>query len=132
MSIEFSGMQVRTEAATSPSGMAKTLTPRSYILWMASSWRGFARVTTVRSRTGFPREVATAMMFFSSERLRSITPFAPLPTIIFSIYMSGAFRNPPLSAAASTATAFAWPMAVILVPSIGSTAMSTEPTFSPM
>ena len=52
-----------------------------------------------------------------------------------SIYISGAFRNEPLSPAASTATALFCPIAVMRVPSIGSTAISTpsppQPTPQP-
>ena len=64
-------------------------------------------------------------------------PFASGPTTNFSIYMSGAFKKVFLPPAANTEMALACPIAVIRVPSIGSTAIDTnspipEPTFSPI
>src|SRR5207253_7255021 len=74
---------------------------------------------------------------------RSTAHFHDGPTTSFSMYRSGACSNPPRSLAASTAIAFAAPVAHRFVPSSGSTAMSTwgnnafgacvpSPTFSPM
>ena len=40
-------------------------------------------------------------------RLRSMAPFAPGPTISFSMYISGALRKQPLSPTARTASALA-------------------------
>ena len=56
---------------------------------------------------------------------------------ILFMYMSGACSRPPRSEMASTASAFGIALAQMVVPSSGSTAMSTsgpspEPTFSPM
>ena len=56
---------------------------------------------------------------------------------ILFMYMSGALSSPPRSAMASTASAFGMALAQIVVPSSGSTAMSTSgpspmPTSSPM
>ncbi len=55
----------------------------------------------------------------------SIAPLAVGPTAIFSIYMSGACRKPPLGARAMVAIEPFRPLAQILVPSSGSTAIST-------
>jgi hypothetical protein len=71
----------------------------------------------------------------------STWPAASGPTQIFSMYVSGACVSPPVSDAASTVIAPAWPWATRFVPSRGSTAMSirgtsvserSRPTRSPM
>ena len=54
----------------------------------------------------------------------SIAPRAAGPTAIFSMYVSGACRKPPSSAAAMTESEFWPPVAQIVVPSSGSSAMS--------
>ncbi|GDW25916.1 hypothetical protein ExPUPEC119_02357 [Escherichia coli] len=136
-STSLSGIQVRIEAATSPSGIANTRTPSCCISAITASWRGFARIVTVSSLNGLPSAAATLRRLSASGRFRSMVPLAPGPTISFSIYISGALRKQPLSPTASTASALAWPIAVMRVPSIGSTAISTAsprpvPTFSPM
>jgi len=64
-------------------------------------------------------------------------PFTSGPTTNFSIYISGAFKKVRLPPAANTEIAFDCPIAVIRVPSIGSTAIETssplpDPTFSPI
>ncbi|EDN56842.1 hypothetical protein VEx25_0188 [Vibrio antiquarius] len=136
MSTSLSGIQVRIEAATSPSGTAKTRTPIACISAITSSWRGFARVITTRVSSGLFRAFATFSRFSFNGFSKSITPFAPGPTTSFSMYISGALRKLPFSPAASTASAFDCPIAVMRVPSIGSTAISTSsppiPTCSPM
>ena len=106
---------------------------------MISSWRGLARIATVICESNLPFLEATRRMFCSSGRFRSIIPFASLSTTNFSIYISGARKKVFLPPAASTAIAPACPIAVIRVPSIGSTAIATSsscgserPTFSPI
>src|SRR3954466_4702002 len=68
-----------------------------------------------------------------------MAPFADGPTAILSMYVSGALSRLPLSDMAITLSAFGPPVAVMVVPSSGSSAMSTSgsaaspfPTFSPM
>ena len=68
---------------------------------------------------------ATLWIFSIKGLFKSIAPFASGPTINFSIYISGAFKKLPLFATAKTVIALACPWAVILVPSTGSTAIST-------
>ena len=77
-------------------------------------------------------------MFSAGERSRSTTPGgSPPPTAILSMYTSGAFSSPPSVAKATTASALGAPLAMMVVPSSGSRAMSIlgpspRPTFSPM
>ncbi len=136
MSTSLSGIQVRIDAATSPSGTAKTRTPICCICAITWSWRGLASVITTKSVKGLPSAFATWFRLSLSGKLRSMQPFAPGPTTNFSMYISGAFRKLPFSPTASTAKALDCPMAVMRVPSIGSTAISTasppRPTCSPM
>ena len=89
-----------------------------------------------------------ARMLSATGASRSTAPLHEGPTTIFSMYRSGACSRPPCSLAASTVMAFGEPVAHRLVPSSGSTAMSTAgkvkppllllllceaaPTFSPM
>ena len=95
-------------------------------------------MTTVLSRTLRPRDEATVESVTSTGSLMSTLPATEGPTISLRRYVSGACISPPGSAAARTAVAFGEPVATRLVPSSGSTAMSTVvaasglPTFSPM
>ena len=80
-----------------------------------------------------------ARRFCEGPWVRSMAPFAEGPTAILSMYVSGALRRFPFSAMAMTLSAFGPPVAVMVVPSSGSSAMSTSgssapprPTFSPM
>src|SRR5438270_5465192 len=80
-----------------------------------------------------------ALRFCAGVFSMSMEPRADGPTAILSMYVSGAFRRFPLSAIAITLSAFGPPVAVMVVPSSGSSAMSTSgsaaspfPTFSPM
>ena len=80
-----------------------------------------------------------ARRFCEGLLFKSIAPFADGPTAILSMYVSGAFSRLPLSDMAMTLSAFGPPVAVMVVPSSGSRAMSTSgsaespfPTFSPM
>ena len=60
----------------------------------------------------------------------STWPAATGPTHSFSMYVSGAWVRPPASDAARTVIAPGCPCATRLVPSSGSTAMSTRGTSS--
>ena len=103
-----------------------------------SAWRGRSRMQTTRS------EISA---FFARARFRKLTAGSssrstrssgkPPPTAILSMYTSGALRKCLASAIAITASALAPPLAVIVVPSSGSSAMSIGgplpvPTFSPI
>ena len=82
-----------------------------------------------------PSFEATRRKFCSSGKFKSMMPFTSGPTTNFSIYISGAFKKVFLPPAANTEMALACPIAIIRVPSIGSTAIDTnspipEPTFS--
>src|SRR5207237_8787058 len=84
-----------------------------------------------------PQRIGDDPQVSSTGRSRSTLPFAGGPTTSFSMYVSGACSRPPGSDTAMTAIALGRPLATGLVPSSGSTAMSTSgpsprPTFSPI
>jgi len=110
---------------------------------MSSLWRSRSRMTAVTSDTCLPFALAMRSRFQVGDSRRSICPRASGPTAIFCMYVSGALRNWPSSAIAMTLIASGAPVAHRLVPSSGSTAMSTlgdvssfvfqpAPTVSPM
>ena len=101
--------------------------PASRTSSMRSSWRGRSRMTTVMSRTRRPSASAIRPQVLGG-RSRGCRPCPPTtgPTHSFSRYVSGAWIRPPVSDAARTVIAPAWPWATRFVPSSGSTAMSTS------
>ncbi|MNN75676.1 hypothetical protein D3C81_1919940 [compost metagenome] len=126
-----------TAADTSPSWKVITLKPASRKAAMASSCRSRFWMAMVTSEAGFRKASATATAFSTTLRSRSTQPLASGPTAIFSIYISGACNSPPRGARAITEMAFSLPSATRLVPSSGSTAISTAgplpvPSSSPM
>ena len=136
MSMAPVSMATVRAGATSPSVMSLTLAPRALQACLMCSWRSRSRRQTVISLTSLPRAAATFLRFSSTVLSMSMAPLARGPTMILSMYISGAWSRPPASATAITAMAPGWFFAVRLVPSSGSTAMSTSvpprPTFSPM
>ena len=97
----------------------------------------------VRSSTSRSRRFAIDFRLSATGASSSTAPLHDGPTTIFSMYTSGACNSPPFSLAARTAIAPGAPIAHRLVPSSGSTAISTsgnnafgacmaKPTFSPM
>src|SRR5216684_3538384 len=117
--------------------------PAARMSAMIFSCRGRSNTTTTRSSTSRSSRFAMDFKLSATGASRSTAPLHDGPTTSFSMYKSGACSKPPRSLAASTAIAFAAPVAQRFVPSSGSTAMSTcgnkafgacvpSPTFSPM
>src|SRR3954447_8756606 len=121
-----SGHAVEMAPATSPSGIRRMRAPAARTSAMSSLWRSRSRMTAVRSRTSRPTALATCSRFSVGDRLMSMAPAASGPTAIFSMYTHGPGLNMvPRSLMAITASAFPRPSEVSVVPSMGSTAMST-------
>ncbi len=138
-STPVSGKQVAIAALTSPSPISLIRAPVARTSAISFSWRGRFRMITVRSSTYTPLRSAIARRFCEGLLFKSMAPLAEGPTAILSMYVSGALSRLPLSAMAITLKAFGPPVAVMVVPSRGSRAMSTSgsvespfPTFSPM
>ena len=95
-------------------------------------------MVAVTSVTAIPLAAATADRLSATDAVMSMRPAASGPTAIFSMYTHGPGSNiVPCSDTAITATAPPRPLEVSVVPSIGSTAMSTcglvpSPTTSPL
>src|SRR5437868_6683469 len=138
MSMPVSALEVAMTPATSPSPISMMRAPASRTLAIRSAWRGRSRMQTTRSAISAFLARARFFKFSAGAASRSTTPSgSPPPTAILSIYTSGALRKPPSSAIAKTASALAPPLAVIVVPSSGSSAMSIlgpcpVPTVSPI
>ena len=138
MSIPVSGSEVAMTPLTSPSEISVIRAPASRTLAISSAWRGRSRMHTTRSATSTFFALARFFKLTDGGSSRSTRSSGnPPPTAILSMYTSGAFKNPPASAIAITASALAPPFAVIVVPSSGSSAMSIGgpfplPTFSPI
>src|SRR6266436_4883158 len=130
-------------AERSPSPINRMRAPAARMSAMIFSCRGRSKTTTTRSSTSLSSRFAIDFKLSATGASRSTAPLHDGPTTSFSMYKSGACSKPPRSLAASTAMAFAAPVAQRFVPSSGSTAMSTcgnnafgacvpSPTFSPM
>src|SRR5947208_1681271 len=138
MSMPVSALEVAMTPATSPSPISMMRAPASRTFAIRSEWRGRSRMQTTRSAISAFLARARFFKFSAGAASRSTTPSgSPPPTAILSIYTSGALRKPPSSAIAKTASALAPPLAVIVVPSSGSSAMSIlgpcpVPTVSPI
>src|SRR5438477_1066831 len=138
MSMPVSALEVAMTPATSPSPISMMRAPASRTFAIRSEWRGRSRMQTTRSAISAFLARARFFKFSAGAASRSTTPSgSPPPTAILSIYTSGALRKPPSSAIAGTASALAPPLAVIVVPSSGSSAMSIlgpcpVPTVSPI
>ncbi len=105
MSTPASGWLTATTPETSPSGMSISRAPAARQAFTISLWRSRSSTHTVRSATSQPLARARFSRFLPGSLSRSTTPSGrPGPTAILSI--------PPL--------------AVIVVPSSGSTAMSAR------
>ncbi len=123
-SMPVAGSAVASAPPTSPSVISRMRTPALRTSATSSSWRGRSRMTAVRSSTRTRLASAIAARLWVALRRMSIAPRAIGPTAILFMYVSGAFRNCPCSAIATTASASPRPFAHRLVPSSGSTAMS--------
>ena len=122
----------------SPSLMSRMRAPVVRTSAMRSLWRSRSKIITVSSLSDFFMALATSLRFLVGETLRSIAVAASGPTAIFSMYTHGPGLNmEPRSETAITEIAFPRPIAVSVVPSIGSTATSASgfepfPTRSPL
>src|SRR6266478_889896 len=138
MSIPVSGSDVAMTPLTSPSPISAMRAPAARTLAINSEWRGRSRMQTTRSAISAFLAFARFLRLTAGSSSRSTrSSGSPPPTAILSIYTSGALRKPPASAIAMTARALAPPLAVIVVPSSGSSAISIGgpfpvPTFSPI
>ena len=125
-------------AKISPSVMRRMRAPVERTSAIKSLCRSRSKIITVRSLSDFFIALATSLRFLVGETLRSIALAASGPTAIFSMYTHGPGLNmAPRSATAITEMALPRPMAVSVVPSIGSTATSASgfeplPTRSPL
>ena len=100
--------------------------PASRISWMRPSWRGRSSTTAVTSCTRSPRALATRLRLSATGASRSTASTHSGPTAILSMYTHGPGLNivsRPLIAI--TASALSRPSEQSVVPSTGSTAMST-------
>ncbi len=118
-------------ADRSPSLMSLMRAPVERTSAISDSWRGRSRMMTVMSCTRRRSASAIRWQFSAGGRVMSTPPAATGPTHSFSRYVSGACVSPPFSEAARTVIASPWPVATRLVPSSGSTAMSTAAASSP-
>mmetsp|Transcript_11190 Transcript_11190/g.24092 ORF Transcript_11190/g.24092 Transcript_11190/m.24092 type:complete len:217 (+) Transcript_11190:2324-2974(+) len=112
---------------TSPSEMRRMRAPASRHWRTRSACRGRSSISTVTSLMGLSRARATASRFWATLLFR-LTVWAGTwgPTASFSMYITGPGSNrEPRLASAMTETAPLRPCAVRVVPSRGSTAMST-------
>src|ERR1700736_1348325 len=138
ISMPVSGSDVAMTPLTSPSPISAMRAPAARTLAISSEWRGRSRMQTTRSAISAFFACARFLRLTTGSSSRSTTSSgSPPPTAILSIYTSGALRKPPASAMAMTARALAPPLAVIVVPSSGSSAISIGgpfpvPTFSPI
>ena len=117
-------------ADRSPSPISLIRAPAARTSAISASCRGRSRMTTVMSEMRRPSALAIRPRFSVGDSRMSTAPAATGPTHSFSMYVSGAWVRPPASEAARTVIAPAWPWATRLVPSSGSTAMSTRGTSS--
>src|SRR6266850_1416167 len=138
MSMPVSGSDVAITPLTSPSPISAMRAPAARTLAISSEWRGRSRMQTTRSAiSAFLALARFLRLVAGSSSISTRSSGSPPPTAILSMYTSGALRKPPASAMAMTANALAPPLAVIVVPSSGSSAMSIGgpfpvPTFSPI
>src|SRR6056297_965868 len=124
--------------ATSPSVIRRIAAPVARISAIICSWRGRSSTQTVISLGPHPLALANASTR-SFGVMSSVTTVSanPGPMASLSMYTSGACSMDPRGPMAITVSAFGMSLAVSVVPSSGSSAMSTPgplpvPTSSPM
>ena len=125
MSIPVSGLEVAMTPLTSPSEISTMRAPASRTLAISSAWRGRSRMQTTRSATS---DFFACARFFEIGRRRlveidEIVGQAAADRDLVHVDV-GRVEKMPASAIAITASALAPPLAVIVVPSSGSSAMS--------
>ena len=120
-----SSRQVAIAAATSPSWKSLILPPASLTSFTKYSFLGLSNIVTVISDISLFKALDRFFKFSLIGASKSIFPTALGPAAILFIYISGACNKHPLGATATTEIALARPLATAVVPSKGSTAIST-------